>query len=93
MSPVQQRECERIFADEGLGMDVDDDEGWDDCVADDCITDIVITGEVSDCLSIHISFLDSMVALGLYDFRKFFFHIDHLSALTSRGGFGAYRSL
>ena len=29
MSPVQQRECERIFADEGLGMDVDD-EGWDD---------------------------------------------------------------
>ncbi|KLO16537.1 hypothetical protein SCHPADRAFT_887747 [Schizopora paradoxa] len=44
MSPVQQRECERIFADEGLGMDVDD-EGWDDSVADDCITDIVITGE------------------------------------------------
>lgn len=75
MTPIQRRECEHIFADEGLGVDEDgDDEGWDDSVADGCIRDITITGEVSNVL-IQTVFrpIIGMDGLGICDFRKVFY--------------------
>lgn len=52
LTPVQQRECERIFADEGLAHR-DSLDFWEDSVVDDCIKDIVITGEVSTRLLLN----------------------------------------